>query len=129
MTFRVFALWAAIIPLAILNGIIRDAVLVRVLPQALARTLSGVLLCGIILWYTFYAVRWLPARGALGYLGVGCLWLVLTVLFEFLFGHFVAKKSLSQLLAPYTFRGGDIWVVVLLVVLLAPLIASLARRH
>lgn len=128
MSFRVYALWAAIIPLAILNGIFRDAVLARLLPAALARTLSGVLLCGIILWYTTYAVRWMPARGALGYLGIGCLWLALTVAFEFIFGHFVAKKSLAQLLAPYTFKGGDIWVVVLLVVLFAPLAASLLRR-
>ena len=128
MSLRVYALWAAIIPLAILNGIFRDKVLVRLLAPAPARTVSGVLLSAIILWYTYYAVRWLPVRGVLGYLGVGCLWLFLTVLFEFVFGFFVARKTPAEVFAPYQFRGGDIWVVVLLVVLLAPLVAAWLRR-
>jgi hypothetical protein len=55
---------------------------------------------------------------------LGGVWLVLTVAFEFVFGRLVMGKSWSALLGAYTFEGGNLWPLVLAVVLLAPPLAA-----
>jgi hypothetical protein len=54
-------------------------------------------------------------------LRVGVLWLVLTLAFEFLVGHYVFHKSWPALFEDYDLSRGRIWVAVLVVVLIAPL--------
>jgi len=126
---RIFLLWAAIIPFAIGNGILRDAVLCRLLAEGPARTLSGVLLSTIILAWTLATYRWLGSPQGPAALAVGAVWLALTVAFEFAFGRLVAGRSWEELLRPYRFAGGDIWPVVLLVVAVAPLLAATILRR
>jgi hypothetical protein len=127
MTIRILLLWAAIIPLAIANGMLRDAVLVRSFGQSRARTVSGLILSAVILAWTILTIPWIPLSGPLPYAGVGLLWLALTVAFEFLFGRLVAKKSWQELLRAYRFEGGDIWPVVLIVVAVSPVTAATLR--
>ena len=56
---------------------------------------------------------------------IGVLWLGLTLAFEFTFGRFVQHKSWIELLEAYAFKEGNLWPLVLVVVLLAPLAAAL----
>jgi hypothetical protein len=51
---------------------------------------------------------------------VGAFWLALTLVFEFGFGRFVQGKPWSDLLDAYTFARGNLWPLVLLVILLSP---------
>jgi hypothetical protein len=51
-------------------------------------------------------------------LGAG--WVVLSVAFEFGFGHYVQHDPWSELLAQYNVFAGNLWPVVLLVELLTP---------
>ena len=127
MTFKILLLWAAIIPMAIANGILRDTVLVRAYGQKRARTVSGLSLSGVILAWAFLTIPWIPFPAITHYAGVGLLWLALTVAFEFLFGRFVARKSWPELLRAYRFEDGDIWPLVLAVVALAPAAAAALR--
>jgi hypothetical protein len=50
------------------------------------------------------------------------MWRGLTVVFEFLFGHYVARHSWSSLLHDYNIAAGRVWVVVLIWVTIAPYI-------
>jgi hypothetical protein len=127
MTFRILLLWAAIIPMAIANGIFRDTVLVRMFGQKRARTFSGLALSAVILAWTFLTIPWVQLPGHLHYAGVGLVWLTLTVAFEFLFGRFVARKPWPELLRAYRFVDGDIWPLVLAVVALSPPVAAALR--
>ncbi len=127
MTIRILLLWAAIIPMAIANGILRDAVLVRSLGQKKARTVSGLSLSTLIMAWTILTIPWLPLPDLMQYAGVGLLWLTLTVLFEFLFGRIVARKSWQELLRAYRFENGDIWPLVLMAVAVSPVAAALLR--
>lgn len=127
MTIRILLLWAAIIPLAIANGMLRDAVLVRSFGQSRARTISGLSLSAVIMTWTLLTITWIPFPRPLPYVGVGLLWVALTVAFEFLFGRLVARKSWRELLRPYRFEGGDIWPIVLIVVAASPLAAAALR--
>lgn len=127
MTIRILLLWAAIIPMAIANGILRDAVLVRSLGQSRARTVSGLSLSAVILAWTILTIPWVPLPGLMQYAGVGLLWLTLTVAFEFFFGRVVTKKSWQELLRAYRFENGDIWPLVLIAVTVSPVAAAALR--
>lgn len=127
MTIRILLLWAAIIPMAIANGILRDAVLVRSLGQSRARTISGLILSALILAWTILTIPWVPLPGLMQYAGVGLLWLTLTVAFEFIFGRVVAQKSWQELLRAYRFENGDIWPLVLMAVTVSPVAAAALR--
>jgi hypothetical protein len=55
-------------------------------------------------------------------LAIGLLWMVLTVLFEFAFGHWVLRRPWSLLLADYNLLRGRLWILVLLTEVSAPAI-------
>ena len=57
----------------------------------------------------------------------GAFWLLLTLCFEFGFGHFVQGRPWPVLLEAYTFQNGNLWPLVLLVTLFGPLIALRIR--
>lgn len=124
---RALVLWSAIIPLAIANGLLRDLLLARWLGASTARSVSGVLLCGLIGAWTWLTVPWLALRDGRACAVVGAGWLALTLGFEFGFGRLVAHRTWEELLRPYRFTGGDLWPVVLLVVALAPWLAARGR--
>jgi hypothetical protein len=48
------------------------------------------------------------------------IWLTLTVAFEFLFGHYVAKLSWRRLLHDYNLFAGRLWLFVLVAITVAP---------
>ena len=61
---------------------------------------------------------------------IGFLWFLMTVSFEFLFFHYVAGKSWSELLADYNIAEGRVWVLVLLTTLFGPpAIHAIIRRR
>ena len=108
---------------------LREAVLLPRLGAPGALVLSGLLLS---LCIVAVAVLLVPRLGPLAIgqrLGVGVFWLVLTLAFEFGFGRLVQRRSWPQLLEAYTFQGGNIWPVVLVVTLLAPLLAGARIRR
>ncbi len=126
MIARALVLWMAIIPIAVLNGIFREKVLVPRLGLSKARTTSGLSLIAFIVAFSLATMGWLPRMEARGYLLAGALWLIWTVAFEFGFGRWVARKPWSELLGAYTCRDGDIWPLVLAVIGASPWIAAVA---
>lgn len=124
VVLKAFAVWAVILLLAILNGTLRESVLLPTLGAPSGLILSGAILSLVILATAYLALPWLGTRLAVHLWGIGLGWLALTVVFEFSFGLWQGK-SWPTLLEAYTFRGGNIWPVVLIVIAVAP---SVARR-
>lgn len=119
------AVWLLIAVLAVLNGFLREAILQPLLGTRLALPVSGVVLALIVLIVTFVCFRWLAGP----YWLIGIQWVVMTLLFEFGFGHYVAGKSWPELLQTFNMLRGDLFVLVLLVSLIAPrLVAWLYTR-
>lgn len=77
---------------------------------------------------TWWAIGWIRPVTAREALGVGALWLTLTLTFEFGVGHYGFGKAWSELLADYALRHGRIWVAVLVLTLLAPLCTMRMRQ-
>lgn len=120
MLLRAAVIWCGILVLASLNGAGRDLLLLPRLGDPAARAISTIVLCGLVLLVTWRTIRWISPRSRGEALTVGLLWVVLTLAFEFLAGHYLFHKPWTALLADYDVRSGRIWILALLTTLIAP---------
>lgn len=118
--------WVGILVLALLNGAIREAVIIPAIGSTNALFFSGVLLILIIVGVTYLVLPWMEARKKSHLILIGFVWLCLTLVFEFTFG-LLQGKSIAELLIAYTFKGGNIWSLVLLTTASAPYMAAKLR--
>ena len=115
-------LWFGLVVLAILNGLARENLYRRrlgELPAHQASTTSFILLIGLYVWI-FSTV--LPLESAGQAFLVGVIWLFMTIIFEFIFGHYVMKKPWQVLFTDYDIRKGRVWILILLWTLFSPLV-------
>jgi hypothetical protein len=106
--------------IGILNGVIREAGYKRFLGELLAHqvsTVTGVILFGLYVWALSHRWRIQSSNQAVA---IGLIWLVLTVAFEFLFGHYVMGHPWSRLLHDYNILEGRTWLLVLIWITIAP---------
>ena len=129
ITIKAFVLWLVILVLAIINGGLREALLMPVMGHSLALALSGMLLSVLILAVTCLALPWFGRLSARGFAAIGSGWLCLTLVFEFGFGYLIQGKSWPQLVEAYQFRDGNLWPIVLLVVASTPYVAARIRHR
>jgi hypothetical protein len=122
------ALWLAILVLAILNGAFREWVLMPLFGNFAGLVASGTILSACIFLVAWAAVPWLGPLKTREFLAVGAFWLLLTLLFEFGFGRIVQHKTWAEMMEAYTFQGGNIWPVVLLVTCFSPWLAARLRH-
>jgi hypothetical protein len=121
---RALAVWLVILLLANLNGALREVLLIRPLGPMAGRALSTILLSAIVFLVSWFTVGWIGPATAGDALRIGILWLVLTLAFEFLVGHYLFRQPWPALLEDYDLSRGRIWVLALLAVLTAPLITA-----
>jgi peptidoglycan biosynthesis protein MviN/MurJ (putative lipid II flippase) len=117
--------WLAILCFAVVNGALREAVLIPSLGKTSGLILSGVLLSCLVALVAYILVRREHGIAGMQGLYIGVLWLCLTLAFEFSFGRYIQHKPWAELLSAYTFKDGNLWLVVLLTTLLAPYFAAL----
>ncbi len=121
-------IWVIIALLAILNGIFRESVLVSNLGQSMAIPVSGITLSMIVFIITYVSLPLLGKHHALTYFFVGLQWVFMTLIFEFLFGHYVIGKPWSSIFQVFDIMKGDLFVIVLMVSLFSPLLVAKIKR-
>jgi hypothetical protein len=112
--------WFPMVAIAIANGALRESWYGQHLAELTAHqlsTLTAILLFGIYIWFV---VRFWPPTSKAEAIAIGLLWLVMTIVFELLFGHFVAGHAWERLLQDYNLLAGRVWVLVLVWVAVAP---------
>lgn len=119
---KAIVIWLAILGVAVANGALREAILIPYFGKVAGLALSGVLLSGLIIAIAFFTLPWVGVHRGLQLFGVGALWLMLTLAFEFLLGS-LQDKSWPAMFEAYTFKDGNIWSVVLVITAAAPFIA------
>ena len=119
--------WLLILPAMIANGIVRETVLVSSFSRTTADIMSAILGIIIILAITGLFFRRVTGISTSTLVGISLIWLVLTVAFEFIFGHYVDKKPWSELVQNYALWEGRLWPLVLLTLVLSPFIWTSAR--
>jgi hypothetical protein len=126
MLVRGAVIWLGILVLASLNGAVRDLLVAPRIGDTIARALSTVILCGLVLWVTWASIRWLGPRGPGEALALGLFWVALTLTFEVAAGR-LSGKPWSVILADYDVLRGRIWILVPIVTLFAPRWTAAAR--
>lgn len=124
---RALAVWSGILILAIINGFVRDIFLIPTFGTVAGFLSSGVILSSLILVVAYLSLPWLGARRFFELVGVGSLWVALTLAFEFSFGLWQGK-SWHVMFEAYTFNDGNIWPFVLVVTAAAPYLSAMLRR-
>lgn len=109
MIARYLLFWPALAVIAIINGTLRQFTYGRHMTELAAHQLStvtGILLTGVAVWTLNRA--W-PIGSAKAAWTIGACWLLMTVVFEFGFGRYVAGHSWSRLLADFNLLDGRVW--------------------
>ncbi len=114
-------MWFIFVIAAILNGTFRVSFITPRVGEYAGHVISTFTFICVILAATYLFLGYLDAELSRNdLLLIGALWLVLTVAFEFLFGHYVMGHSWEKLLADYNIFKGRVWVLVLITTFLAP---------
>ena len=116
--------WLCFIPVAILNGGLREYVLVKAIGAEWALPVSGITLSVCIFLITWLLLpRMIKAfTSKEGWL-IGTGWALLTIVFEFAAG-LAGDSTVSELLAAYNPLTGNLWLLVLMITLLSPIIVK-----
>jgi hypothetical protein len=114
------ATWLGMVILAVLNGVIREKVYGQLMPELSAHQLStfiALFFFGVYIWCLTGVWRIDSSKQALV---IGCMWLIMTIVFEFVFGHYVMGHSWRRLFHDYNLLKGRVWSLVLIWTAVAP---------
>lgn len=128
MVVRILLAWVLLLLLAIINGSLRQALLIPQFGDATGHIISTILLSALIIIATWFMFPWIHLVSSWQAWLVGVIWLLLTVAFEFLAGHYLFGNSWEKLLADYNLLEGRIWSLVLITTMLAPRVVYSYRR-
>jgi hypothetical protein len=124
---RTLIVWLVIIAAETVHGVLRELFLTPLVGDLRARQTGVAVGSLIILAIALAFSRWLGARSMRRQLGVGLVWVVLTVAFEAALGTLLGLSA-QRLLADYDVTAGGFMAFGLAVMLLSPWIAARLRR-
>ena len=112
--------WIGMVAIAILNGAIREKAYGPFMGELPAHQLSTFIIILLFGAYIWVLTGTYPIESPTQALIIGVMWLVMTVIFEFVFGHFVMGHPWSGLLQDYNLFKGRVWSLVLIWASVAP---------
>ncbi|RLI73103.1 hypothetical protein DRP04_16165 [Archaeoglobales archaeon] len=116
-------IWFIFVVAGILNGVFRESFITPKVGEHTGHILSTIILVCVILAVTYLFISSLEINySKTSLLLIGAFWTILTILFEFGFGHYVMGHSWSKLFADYNILKGRVWSLVLLTTFIAPLL-------
>ena len=126
---RVILTWVFFMPMAILNGVIREKWYRPLVGELRAHQIATALASGAFFSWAFFMLRKQVALlNWTKLLLIGGGWVGLTMLFEFGFGHYVAKTPWKKLLHDYNLLKGRVWSLFLLTELVSPMLVRLVKN-
>lgn len=105
---------------AIVNGIVRNNTYSHFMSELAAHQLSTILLILLFGYYVYILTGLFRIQSTAEAFTIGGIWLFMTIIFEFVFGHYVAGHSWSRLLQDYNVLNGRVWIFVLVWTFVAP---------
>ncbi len=127
--FRALLVWLVIIVAESVHGTLRTLYLAPVIGDFPARRVGVFIGTAIIFVIALAFTRWIGARTKAQLLGIGLLWVVLTVTFEFALGRGVLHYDWSRMLSDYDLSRGGLMVFGLLAMSFTPLLAARIRSQ
>ena len=117
-------IWMVIVIAAIINGATREKLIEPLIGSGLSLPLSGITLSVLILMITYFTIPFIGEVKTEVYFIIGLLWVVLTLAFEYLFGHYVADKPWHEINQVFNILKGDLFIFVLIVSAASPYVAA-----
>ena len=121
------AIWLLIVIAAIINGVLREKLIVPMVGIETALPISGVILSAVVFLFSLVLVSFIRSSETKTYLFVGMYWVFLTLSFEFLFGHYVVGKPWAEIMQVFNIQKGDLFIVVLLTTAFSPWLSAKIR--
>ena len=109
---------------AMANGVLREKLLVPNIGNTKALPMSGMTLSLLVFLITYFSIPALRKHTGTTFIFIGSQWVLMTILFEIVFGHCVAKKSWKELAQVLNVFKGDLFTLVLLSSLLSPYLTA-----
>lgn len=119
--------WAGMVVLAIVNGMVRSNTYSHSMSELAAHQLSTVLLILLLGVYIYILTGFFRIQSAAEALTIGGVWLFMTIIFEFVFGHYIAGHPWRRLLQDYNVLNGRVWILVLVWTFAAPYVFYRSR--
>jgi hypothetical protein len=121
--------WLGMLALAFANGTARVAEYQPFVGETAARQIATGALIALLSGYVWLLHRRVPLPDAHTAYAVGGLRAILTLGFEFGFGHYVVGTPWTELLADYDLSRGRIWVLVPIATVLAPAVVHAVQAQ
>jgi hypothetical protein len=128
MLVRALGVWLVILLLAMVNGSVRNALVAPRVGDQAAHLIATVVLSALVVLLVLWTIPWIGPASRGDALRIGAMWVVLTLAFEFLAGHYLFGAPWERLLADYDLLRGRIWPLVLLTTFVAPVWAHRRDR-
>lgn len=120
-TTKVILLWVLLAGIAIMNGLLREYGYSPLVGATVAHLLStGIYIFLILIVMYLYFQKIITAESKRELLMIGIKMLIATIIFEFIFGHYVIGHSWEKLFSDYNIFRGRMWSVVLIFILFGP---------
>ncbi len=117
-------IWFILAISAILVATFRIGILLPKFGEQTAHQLGTVLYLIVQFIIIFFFIKKLKIKEVKTLLGVGIFWVLITIIFEFVFGHYVMGHSWEKLFADYNLVNGRLWVLVIINNIFAPVICG-----
>jgi hypothetical protein len=122
------AVWLGLIGAEMIHGIVCSIVLMPRVGDMRARQI-GVFTGSLVnLGITHVLIRWVGARTTQALVGIGVVWVVLTVVFEVAFGRLIMRSSWERLRSDYDLAHGGLLPIGLLALAGSPPVAARLSR-
>ena len=126
---RIILTWVLFIPVAIINGIFRERLYRDMVGELAAHQISTAILSIAFIAVAYSMVGNIVSEAdTFKLFAIGALWVIMTIVFEFGFGHYVDQVTLDKLLNDYNILKGRIWLIFLIVELCTPYIIKMIKR-
>ena len=123
MLLKSILIWISIIPLAILNGGLRQKILDPLFGEKFANPISGLILCILIFFVSLIFIPRLGKGNTRIYLIMGIIWVSLTIIFETILGLFMGN-TFKEIINAYNVTTGNLWLIVVVFMGIVPFLVA-----
>ena len=116
---KAIGIWFLIIPVAILNGALRESVLNKL--GNISLPLSGIILSICIFLVAYLLIPKIKNCKRKDYIIFGIIWFILTNLFD-LAMYISEGENFLELINSYNFMSGNLWILVCITSLISPIV-------
>ena len=121
--FKAIITWLWFMPIAFINGVLREFTYKPFTGELAAHQISTIMASAAFFALAYFRLHhYLRTTSRSNLFLIGSVWVVATVVFEFLSGRFISGSTWERLLYDYNITEGRIWILLLVTMLLTPLV-------